>query len=133
MFTERPRPAGKADYTREELLAFAEFLHRTHIAWAYREGHRVVLVPVRRLGYSYLYGWDVPEYRSQTWVAFDFDGNVTAQISREDYREYREELSLDDLCDSLARVFVEMLEQFKRGEGGQILDRLNSLGVSPVS
>jgi hypothetical protein len=132
-FTERPRPSGKASYTREELLAFAEFLHRTHVAWAYREDQRVVLVPVRRLGYAYLYGWDVPDYRDQTWVAFDFDGNVSAQISREDYLDYREELSLDALCESLGRVFIEMLEQFKRGEGGQILDRLNALGLSPVS
>jgi len=32
------------------------------------------------------------------WVAFDFDGNVSAHVSREDYLDYREELSLDALC-----------------------------------
>ena len=31
-------------------------------------------MPVRRLGYAYLYGWSVPEYEGKTWVAFDFDG-----------------------------------------------------------
>jgi hypothetical protein len=132
-FTARPRPAGQARYTREELLAFAEFVHRTHVAWAYREGHRVVLVPVRRLGYAYLYGWTVPGYEDQTWVAFDFEGNVTAHVSREDYLDYREELSLDQLCESLGAVMVDLLEQFKRGEGSRILDRLNALGMSPVS
>jgi hypothetical protein len=132
-FTERPRPSGQASYTREEVLAFAEFLHSTHIAWAYLEAHRVVLVPVRRLGYRYLYGWDVPSYEDRTWVAFDFDGNVSAQISREDYLDYREELSLDALCESMGRLFIDLLEQFKRGEGGQILERLNALGMSPVS
>ena len=132
-FTARPRPAGRATYAREELLAFAEFLHRAHIAWAYLEGHRVVLVPVRRLGYSYLYGWSVPGYENQTWVAFDFDGNVTAQVSREDYLDYREELYLDELCESLGAVMVDLLERFKRGEGSLILDRLNALGASPVS
>ncbi|MCG6923839.1 MAG: hypothetical protein LJF30_00725 [Acidobacteria bacterium] len=132
-FTERPRPSGRADCTREELLAFAAFLHRTHIAWAYLDATRVVFVPVRRLGYRYLYGWDVPDYEDQTWVAFDFDGNVSAQISREDYLDYREELSLDELSGSMGRLFIDMLEQFKRGEGGQILDRLNALGMSPVS
>ncbi len=132
-FTERPRPSGQADSTREELLVFAEFLHRTHIAWAYREANRVIFVPVRRLGYRYLYGWDVPDYKNQTWVAFDFDGRVSAQISREDYLDYREELSLDELCESMGRLFIDLLEQFKRGEGGQILDRLNALGMNPVS
>ena len=132
-FTARPRPAGQGSYTREELLAFAEFLHRTHIAWAYREGHRVVFVPVRRLGYAYLYGWSVPGYEDQTWVAFDFEGNVTAHVSREDYLDYREELSLDQLCESLGAVMLDLFERYKRGEGSGILDRLNALGTSPVS
>lgn len=132
-FTGRPRPSGRVDATREEILAFAEFLHRAHIAWAYREAGRVVLVPVRRLGYTYLYGWSVPDYKDQTWVGIDFDGAVSAHISREDYLDYREELSFDELCESLGRVFVEMLDQYKRGEGRSILDRLNALGLSPVS
>lgn len=132
-FTARPRPSGQALCTREELLAFAEFLHCSHIAWAYREADRVVLVPVRRLGYAYLYGWTVPAYEDQTWVAIDFDGRVSTHISREDYLDYREELSLDELCESLGRLFIDMLEQYKRGEGRALLDRLNALGLSPVS
>ena len=132
-FTERPRPSGHVEATPKEILAFAEFLHRTHIAWAYREAGRVVLVPVRRLGYAYLYGWNVPGYKDQTWVAIDFDGQVSAHVSREDYLDYREELSLDELCESLGRLFIEMLDQYKRGEGRAILDRLDALGLSPVS
>jgi hypothetical protein len=132
-FTERPRPSGKASYTREELLGFAEFLHRSHVAWAYLEGERVVLAPVRRLGFAYLYGWDVPDYRDRTWVTFDFEGNVSAHISREDYLDYREELGFDELCESLGRLFIDFLEQFRRGDGARVIDRLNALGESPVS
>ena len=33
----------------------------------------------------------------------------------------------DELCESLGRLFIDLLEQFKRGEGGQILARLNAL------
>jgi hypothetical protein len=42
-FTSQPRPAGRAEYTRAEILSFAELLHRNHLAWAYRESDRVVL------------------------------------------------------------------------------------------
>jgi hypothetical protein len=79
-FTGRPRPAGRAEYTRGEILSFAELLHRNHLAWAYRE-----------------------------------------------------ELSLDALCESLAGVFVGFLEQFKRGEARRIVERLDAVSLSPVS
>jgi hypothetical protein len=133
-FTSRPRPAGRAEYTRGEILSFAELLHRNHLAWAYREADRVVLSTVKAgKEFPYLYGWSVPDYHDRTWVAFGFDGHVSAQVSREDYLDYREELSLDALCESLAGVFVGFLEQFKKGEARRIVERLDDVSRSPVS
>jgi hypothetical protein len=66
-------------------------------------------------------------------VAFDFDGNVSAHVSRDDYADYREELSLDALCESLAQLFVGFLEQFKKGEARRIVERLDAVSLSPVS
>jgi hypothetical protein len=133
-FTGRPRPAGRAEYTRGEILSFADLLHRNHLAWAYREADRVVLSPVKAgKEYPYLYGWSVPDYQERTWVAFDFDGNVSAHVSREDYLDFREELSLDALCESLAGLFVGFLEQFQKGEARRIVERLDAVSLSPVS
>jgi hypothetical protein len=133
-FTNRPHPAGRADYTRGEILSFAELLHRNHLAWASREADRIVLVPIKAGGeFRYLYGWTIPDYRDRTWVAFDFDGHVSAHVSREDYLDYREELSLDALCESLAGLFVGFLEQFKKGEARRIVERLDAVSLSPVS
>ena len=133
-FTSRPRPAGRADFTPGEILAFAEFLHRNHFAWAYRGPDRVVFSPVKAgKEFPFLYGWGVPDYRERTWVAFDFDGRVSAHVSREDYLDYREELSLDALCESLAGLFVDFLEQFKRGRARGILERFDAVSTSPVS
>jgi len=133
-FTSRPRPAGRAEYTRGEILSFAELLHRNHLAWAYREAGRVVLSPVKAgKEFPYLYGWSVPDYHDRTWVAFDFDGNVSAHVSRDDYLDYREELSLDALCESLAGLLVGFLEQFKKGEARRIVERLDAVSLSPVS
>ncbi len=133
-FTARPLPAGRADYARGEILSFAELLHRNHLAWAYREPDRVVLSPVKQgKAFPYLYGWSVPDYHERTWVAFDFDGNVSAHVSREDYLDFREELSLDALCESLAGLFVGFLEQFRKGEAPRIVERLDAVSASPVS
>ncbi len=133
-FTGRPRPTGRADYTRGEVLSFAELLHRNHLAWAYREVDRVVLSPVRQgREFPYLYGWSVPDYHERTWVAFGFDGNISAHVSREDYLDFREELSLDALCESLAGLFVGFLEQFQKGEARRIVERLDAVSLSPAS
>jgi hypothetical protein len=133
-FTGRPRPAGRAEYTRGETLSFAELLHRNHLAWAYREADRVVLAPIKAgREFRYLYAWSVPDYRERTWVAFDFDGNVSAHVSHEDYLDYREELSLDALCESLAALFVGFLGQFRRGDARRVVERVDAVSLSPVS
>jgi hypothetical protein len=33
----------------------------------------------------------------------------------------------------MGRVFIDMLEEYKRGAGAAILERMNGLGLSPVS
>jgi len=59
--------------------------------------------------------------------------NVSAQVSRDDYLDYREELSLDALCESLAGLFVGFLEQSRKGEARRIVERLDDVSRSPVS
>jgi hypothetical protein len=79
-------------------------------------------------GYRYLLLSNY-DYSEDTWVAFDYDGNVTVNISKEDYYEYRENLSFDELCESLGNLFTEFLEMYKSGKGVRIIDRLNDLKI----
>ena len=46
-FTERPRPAGRTDYSKDELIGFAKFLSSNLIAMPYFEENRIVFVPVK--------------------------------------------------------------------------------------
>ena len=69
------------------------------------------------------------DYTDETWVAFDFDGNVSVNISHRDYLNYKEALSFDQLCESLGNLFVGFVEMFHRGEGVRIIDRMNALGI----
>ncbi|MBP6977811.1 MAG: hypothetical protein PHD61_05930 [Bacteroidales bacterium] len=132
-FTERPRPAGKISYSKDELLAYAGFLRRNHIALPFIEMDRVVLVPIK-MGreFSLLYRFRT-DYEDRSWVAIDYNGEVTVQISKRDYLEYKDQLSFDQLCESMGNLFKEFLEIFLKNEGVRIINRLDSTGVGIFS
>jgi len=126
-YTARPRPMGKVEFTRQELLAFTRFCTRNLIALAYINPRQVVLMPVR-MGQEYTYlfkaGGAHPE---STWISFDFGGEVAVHISQKDYLNFRELLAFDKLCESLGNLFIEFAELHRRGEGVRIIDRMNAL------
>ncbi len=129
-FTERPRPVAKIKYSKDELLGFAGFMRRNLIALPYYETNRIVLAPVpmkKDFAFLYKYGRN---YIDKSWVAFDFDGNVSVHISKEDYLNYKDELSFDQLCTSMANLFIEFLEYFVKGEEVRIIDKLDSLKMN---
>ncbi len=126
-YTDRPRPIMKGEYSRDELLNFAEFIKRNLIAMPFYEQERILFVPVR-MGqeYYYLFSNNI-KYWDKTWVAFDFDGNVSAHISKKDYLEYKKNLDFDSLCGSLGKLFVEFIEDMKKKEEIRIIDKLNEM------
>jgi len=132
-FTERPRPAGKTEYSKDELIGFARFLSRNLIAMPYFEEKRIVLVPVKMDDeFDYLFR---PEKfkQSRSWIAFDFQGYVTVNISRRDYLDYKEELSFDQLCENLGKIFIKFMEYYRKGEADRIVYKLNELGLGLTS
>jgi len=71
--------------------------------------------------------------QSRSWIAFDFQGYVTVNISRRDYLDYKEELSFDQLCDNLGKLFIKFLEYYRKGEAERIVYKLNELGLGLTS
>jgi len=132
-FTERPRPAGKTEYSKDELIGFARFLRRNLVAMPYFEEKRIVLVPVK-MDDEFGYLFRPEKFRqSRSWIAFDFQGYVTVNISRRDYLDYKEELSFDQLCDNLGKLFIKFLECYRKGEANRIVYKLNELGLGLTS
>jgi hypothetical protein len=128
-FTERPYPSGKADYSWDEILGFARFCGKHMISLPYIESERVYLVPVR-MGKEFGHLWNVSRNISKdTWVCFDSVGNVTVNISKDDYYLYRDDLSFDQLCDSLAALYIDFLDLYRRDTTVRIIDRLNSVKI----
>jgi hypothetical protein len=132
-YTARPLPVGKTEYSKMDVTAFAGFAAKHLIAVPYIEKESVVFVPIM-MGreFSYVLGLQ-PDYAKGTWVSFDFNGNVSVNISRDDYLTYKENLSFDQLCKSLGDLFIDFFELFKRGESVRIIDRMDALGLSAFS
>jgi hypothetical protein len=129
-YTGRPLPVGKTEFDERTIRGFAAFARRHLIAATYVGKDRVAFVPVRESREApFLLGLK-PDYTRETWVCFDFAGNVSANISQRDYLDYREALSFDKLCHSLGDLFVEFVGMFARGEGVRIIDRLDAVGLS---
>jgi hypothetical protein len=132
-FTERPRPSGKIEYSKGELLGFAQFALKNLIAMPFIDTNRVILIPATLLrAYLHLFGLR-PDLSRDTWVSLDFEGRVSVNISKKDYYNYTENLSFDQLCESLGNVFVEFLEMYKKGEAVRIIDRLNAIRENPFT
>ena len=128
-FTERPHPAGKTVYSGSELKGFAEFLRKNLVAMPYFEVNQIVFVPVKMEDeFGYIFS---PEKfkQNRSWIAFDFIGNVTVNISKKDYIGYKEELSFDQLCENLGKLFIEFMNYYRKGEAERILYKLNELGL----
>jgi hypothetical protein len=127
-FTPRPFPAGEAKYTRDELTGFARFLLKQVIAIPYYEDDRVFLVIPENM-FSHLL-FLKRDYRKATYVSFDFEGKVTVNIAQKDYQRYKEELTFDRLCNSLANLFREFLELYQQGKSKMIIEKLNALKIA---
>lgn len=132
-YTDRPRPVGRADYTKDEVLGFASYLTRNMVVMPFWEQERILLLPVK-MGYEYpiLFGANL-NYWEKTWVSFDFDGNVSCHISKKDYLDYQYNLEFDQLCESLGNLFIEFLYLYKNEEETRIIDRLNDVKVGIFS
>ena len=132
-FTSRPRPLGKADYSKFELTEFAAFALKYHIAVPYFEPDRVVFVAADWVqGFLRIYKLR-REYADATWVAFDYNGNITVNIGHNDYLNYKDSFSFDQLCQSFGGLFIEFLDLFRKGEGIRIIDKMNAVREHPAS
>lgn len=132
-YTERPRPAGRVEYGKYDLIDFGNYLKKNLVAMPFEEENRIVLVPVK-MGdeFEFLYKPRY-DYLSKTWVAFDFDGQVSVHIARKDYLEYKDDLAFDHLCESMGKLFITFAEFYMRGDKVRITDRLNAVKVGLFS
>jgi len=125
-FTERPKPMGKADYTHDEIIGFSKFMAKTLVCLSYFDAGKLYMVPIpqpKAMGMALGPGYKL---LSKSWVSFDEGGSVAVHIAQNDYLNYRDTLSFDQLCDSMGNLFIDFLELYKKGQGIMIINRLDS-------
>jgi hypothetical protein len=129
-YTGRPFPIGRIDATPSEIESFAGFISKNLIAIPYRESGRIIF----SLSSSYMKQNGLKRgYDDESWVAISDSGEVNVFITKEDYFQYREEFSFDQLCSNLGNLFIEFFELYMKGDGPRIMDRLNALNLNPIS
>jgi hypothetical protein len=123
-FTPRPYPAGDASYTERELKTFAKFVLKHGIAFPHNEEDRTLLAVSESMFRHFLFKKDL---QTDTYVAFDADGQISVNIAEKDYKKYKDELTFDQLCLSLGNLFKEFLGLHQKGQEKKIIERLNEL------
>ncbi len=131
--TERPLPTGNVDYSRDELNNFSKFFEKNLLGLAYKEDNRIVFMPLKyKNEYFALYNPKY-NYKEKTWVAISNNGNVSVNISKQDYLDYKEDLAFEQLCNSLSDTIVEFIELYIAGREVRIIDKMDSLKINILS
>ena len=132
-YTPRPRPIGKVEFTKQEILAFARFAAKNLISIVYYGPKQATFVPVK-MGDEYTYPFRLSGSRHETtWINFDFEGEVSVHIAHKDYLDYRQPLAFDPLCASFGQVFIDFFELIQKNEGSRVIDRLDDLNIAYFS
>lgn len=121
-YTERPYSGKKVDCTRDELLGFVRFLHGNYVIRPFYYESHICLSFSMNTSLVVIH-----EGKEVSHVIIGYDGSVTVKVSDKDYRDYRERLSFDQLCASLADIFTRFLEYYKNGLDSRIMIELKSV------
>jgi len=124
-FTPRPYPAGSVNFSKEELIKFAQFSLKYVFAFPYMEEGRIVLVVPENMLPHFLFL--KKNYLNETYIVFNYDGRVSVQIAKKDYQQYTKELTFDQLCSAFANMFVGFLQLHQKGQGNKIINQMNAL------
>lgn len=126
-YTERPFPVREIDFSKDEILALAAYLRKNLIGIHYQDGDMIYFVPIHNaaaMDLLFRSGFNVIE---DTWIAFDPSGQVSVHISRKTYLSFKENLAFDQLCNNLGNLFIEFLDDYRKGEDVRIMDKLNTV------
>ena len=61
------------------------------------------------------------------------NGNVSVNISKQDYLDYKEDLAFEQLCNSLSDVIIKFIELHVSGREIRIIDKMDNLKIGIFS
>jgi hypothetical protein len=120
-YTGRHYMAGQIKSGKDELLGFVRFFHGNYITRPFYYENYVSLAFSMNTSLMVI---DMPSAVSH--IILEYNGNIKVKISEQDYRDYKERLSFDQLCTSMADVFVRFLDYYQKGLESRIVTELKS-------
>ncbi|MEA3476860.1 MAG: hypothetical protein U9R60_01670 [Bacteroidota bacterium] len=121
-FTGRPYYAGQEEYNKNEIIGLARYLNGKDIS-RYTVSPKSVQVGFS-MGRSPLAD---KTFQKISHISFANDGKVMVQISEQDYKMYRNQLTFNQLCEALSNVFTQFLDYYKNGNEERIITELKSI------
>jgi hypothetical protein len=109
-YHDRPFIAGQAEYTNEEIIGFVRYLHGKRIAITDIQSDKVVISFSMRTSPI-----TKPNQNDISYLTFDSIGIVMVYISRKDYNIYKNSRSIDQLCESMGKLFKRFLDYYQNG------------------
>jgi hypothetical protein len=128
-FTNRPMHIGQADYSPDLIHSFSNFIRKNLIAVPVRERERIVFII--NMPWEKFISYN-RQYWKFSYVAFDYEGDVSVNITQQDYFMYRDQLAFDGLCQSMGSLLISFLEKYKKGEEIWIIDQFNALKLNII-
>lgn len=120
-FTGRPYPVGKWQYTMHEIKEFSRYLQKNMIAFPrYYDGKTILSFSAKMVDPR------KQDPEKSSFISFDISGNITVNIAKDDYDQYKENFTFDQLCHSLSEVFKDLFEKYKNGEKESIIKIMES-------
>jgi hypothetical protein len=119
-YTGRPYAAGKVNSSKAMFEKFAHYLNQYMIATAYYEEERVILVLSNGL-FQYILFLN-PSLEKVTYISYTKNDDIAVHIARKDYDKYKNELTFDQLCNSLVNMFIDIYHRYESGERDTIIE-----------
>lgn len=121
-FTNRPYSGGKTIAERKDILGLARYM----------AGNNLIIFENNPEFITYAFSMNKsplsdPQLKSVSHIIFNKDGNISVHISEKDYRQYKNQLSFDQLCSSFSTLFKQFLEYYKDGNEDRIITELKSV------
>ena len=128
--TQRPMPTDKVSFSKSQLEEFSDYFKKNLLGLTYEEKNRIVFMPLKYKNEFFALYDPKYNYQEKTWIAINYNGDVSVNISKEDYLDYKEDLAFDQLCHSLSDVLIDFINLYFQGEEVRIMDKMNDLKIN---
>jgi len=120
-FTDRPYQAGKHPFDRNEAIGLGSFMEQKKICVTEMRGGSIKFI--FSMGISPL---NKRKRDTLSYVAFSDEGTLSVFISKQDYKQYRNQYTFNQVCEMMGKTFFRFAEYYKNRNENMILTELRS-------